>query len=280
VGGPNVVASTTVMFIDVLNSTTFDKTNLATPFRFALSFDTGNTPDACAYYDAADTQTWRTDGCTLVPVLGSATTMFCDCSHMTDFAGTRTFVTEQSIVPSIQSRTGEGSLNSFSLPGIIIAIVILTIFLLLVCCLSRLHTYHHFILANLAVNLIFSFALYFFWVDSQPSTTTDNCTVITVFLHYILLVAFFWLLFDGIYLWKIFHFVGQYQFTYKHYWTAALTSYLTPVVIVGVALAVLDFNTYKGSTVCWLALSHGTGPTWLFIPHYPPPPHPPPPFFA
>ncbi|XP_070574016.1 uncharacterized protein [Ptychodera flava] len=184
---------------------------------------------------------WSDEGCQISDQNQSHVT--CTCDHLTNFA-VLLKLTDAEI-----SRTDEMVLElityigcSLSLFGLLLSIFTLSF------CFRGLNYESASINMNLMVSL--GIANIVFLAGADATGNQQLCTGVAMLLHYVYLVAFMWMLVEGIHLYlrvtKVFS-TGLYlRFYYP-------TAYGLPAIVVGVTAGV-NVAAYGNESVCWLTV--------------------------
>ena len=154
--------------------------------------------------------------------------------------------------------------------GVAVSVVCCVLTLITHAAFSELRTTAKWILCNLFVALVVGEVLFVAGiVASAEGDGIDPglCTAIGIGTHYSLLVAFGWMLMDGLFVFYLFTDVyaahrRDETVLFRRY---AMSAYGAPLVIVAVTLGVVGPDTaYGGAGHCFLVSVDGNGAIWAF----------------
>lgn len=237
-----------------INVNGVDTSSLSQNFEFTLQNTKSSNFVAsdCTFYDLGITNTWKSNGCSVVTSKSTANVTTCSCSHMTNFA---VLGSPSTNTPS----TKEKVLSSFTVASAAVAIPCLALVIIALTLLRSLWTTHRYAIIQLSLNLLIGLTLFIFGV-SESSVT--SCKVMAVFMHFCILAAFCWLLADAFMLSRaIREEEGTFTTGPRKAILATLFSYGVPMLAVGIALAVTQ-NNYWHVDACWPNAEQGV--IWSF----------------
>lgn len=120
---------------------------------------------------------------------------------------------------------------------------------------GKFYKLHHFILVNAGVSNGLAVALFAF---ASTTAAVDLCFAVTVFTHYLVLVAFVWLVMLAKLRLSIAR-NGAKKDSKMSFAVAAAVSYIVPAVIVGATVAATrTSDAYVNANVCWPSAGIGT----------------------
>ncbi|XP_046845837.1 adhesion G protein-coupled receptor L4-like [Xenia sp. Carnegie-2017] len=194
---------------------------------------------------------WSTEGCIRDEPLSNTNITVCRCNHLTHF-GVLIQVTDEEISPTdIRALTAITYVGSaLSLIGVFFTVLAIT-------CLPGARSERNFIHVNLAIAIACVQIVFLAGIEETENEVL--CTVVAAFLHYFLLVAFSWMLIEGIFLHilivKVFH---DHLPRRRYYMTF---SWGLPLVIV-VASVIVFRDGFGTESACWLSTEKST--IWTF----------------
>ncbi|KAK3738053.1 hypothetical protein QZH41_012932, partial [Actinostola sp. cb2023] len=200
------------------------------------------------------TGAWSSDGCKLDEEASNENFTVCLSDHLTHFAVLMKVTVDekplsQAHLTALEAITYVGC--SMSLIGELLTIVTLT-------CLRLTRTETNMIHLNLVVAL--GLAQIFFLSGINATAHKNVCTFVAVALHFFNLVAFCWMLVEG--LWLYVMVVRVFDTGYNRIKRYVIAAWSIPAVIVIVTL-VSSFDGYGTEHSCWLSVVKGT--IWSFV---------------
>ncbi|XP_068735265.1 adhesion G-protein coupled receptor D1-like [Montipora capricornis] len=198
---------------------------------------------------------WSSEGCTLVE--DSTETTTCDCNHLTNFAvlmevGETEIPSNDKFALEIVTYVG----TSFSLLGEVISISVY-LFLLNV---KSMQTH---IRLNMVVCLAIAQVVFLTGITAIEQKTL--CLSVAIAINYFYLVAFGWMVMEGVMLYlkvvNVFNVNTSRKYFYGFAW-----GFPTLLVTCAVAINTLihgSMNTSMREDVCWFSFSHGF--VWAFV---------------
>ncbi|EDQ93141.1 uncharacterized protein MONBRDRAFT_3267, partial [Monosiga brevicollis MX1] len=132
-------------------------------------------------------------GCVIVE--DTSTHVVCSCDHLTSFA----VLTSPD---ATMSRADALALEIITLVGVVISVPCLLLTFIIFAYFRRLRNLTRVILMHLCLNL--SIALLIFICGVEKTGDPDNCTGIAVALHFFMMTSVFWMLAEGVQLFRTF----------------------------------------------------------------------------
>ncbi|XP_031569695.1 uncharacterized protein LOC116304162 isoform X2 [Actinia tenebrosa] len=202
-------------------------------------------PLACVFWDFSLNSkkgAWSRDGCSLSSRDGSKIT--CECNHLTNFA----------VLMDISNVKGhEFPLRIISSVGCAVSLLGLVITLFVHFIFWRnLKSEKTIIHVNLCVALLTANIILLAGLESTKYKSL--CTAVAVLLHYFFLCALAWMLVEGIQIYVAIVMVFQFERKRKYFY---LIGWGTPLMIVGISMAVTQMKGYGGENACWLSSDGG-----------------------
>ena len=210
------------------------RTGLSDPLSFLLAVNT-SLDATCVFFDYTINE-WSSDGCTTTR-LGPQ--ISCACTHTTNFA-----------VLTTNHAVSTSALDIIATIGVSISLPCLAIVALTFLCVKTLRTMGRFIITNLALAQIGSLTLFAFGINH--TTDTNSCQFIAIFLHYFLLVAFMFMMFDTFFLWRKFSHVHDTSAIRNSPVVYLLAGWGLPALTVVVCYQ-LWAHMYGSDRLCWLS---------------------------
>eukprot|EP00056_Hartaetosiga_gracilis_P011978 m.186575 g.186575 ORF g.186575 m.186575 type:complete len:1754 (-) comp13616_c0_seq1:294-5555(-) len=204
---------------------------------------------------------WETYGCEVVSI--NTETVTCSCTHLTNFA---LLVKKSSGEGAESSSTHNDVLSYISYIGLGLSSVCLLATLLLFLFNTELRKdITRQILSHICFTLLVAILLFLFGFERNSSMSDNQCTVVGVLLHYFLLSAFCWMLVEGYlyYLRFAVVFVQNTMSDKQKHIRFMLFSYLLPLLLVGITMAIFSPSTYESEDICWL--NYGNNSIWMFV---------------
>ncbi|XP_059150160.1 adhesion G protein-coupled receptor L4-like [Physella acuta] len=228
--------------------------NLDPPLR--LEFRKGNENETysvptCGFLDTTvgEGGVWASTGCHVVE--DSATTVVCQCSHLTNFA--------LLMSPHRASKELDNSLSIISIIGCSISMVCLVCTVGVYAVLwKQVKSDRSTLNIHLCVCLFLGYIIFLSCVDKAQNRA--GCVVIAAVLHYIFLVIFFLMLAESVELFKSVTMVFKSNSILIQ---LLVLAYVAPAVIVALSLCITTAEGYGFEDFCWLSTENGV--IWAFI---------------
>ncbi|XP_048578568.1 adhesion G protein-coupled receptor L4 isoform X2 [Nematostella vectensis] len=197
---------------------------------------------------------WSSHGCRVDQDSSDANKTACLCDHLTHFAVLMKVTADPEPLPEGHTR----ALQSITYIGCAMSLIgeMLTVLAITGLRLTRSET--NIIHLHLVIALALS--QLFFLAGIGATSNKGLCKFIAVALHFFNLVAFCWMLVEGV--WLYFMVVRVFDTGYNRIKRYIIAAWTLPVVIVIVTLA-SSFDGYGTEHSCWLSVERGT--IWGFV---------------
>ncbi|KAH9492881.1 Adhesion G protein-coupled receptor L4 [Bulinus truncatus] len=226
-------------------------TTLSQPVKLIFSLSKTHLELQCVFLDMSVGKDghWSTDGCqTDVGHQNEDGRVTCTCNHLTSFA----------VLMSPKKLQHNKVLTGLTIAGCSISIFCLTVTIIVYFVLWRhVNSVRSVLLVNLSISMLFGYLVYL--VGINRTETKLLCKVFAVVLHYFFLLVFFNFLSQSLALYTSLN-----NMTGKPHLRMLLTfTYVAPLVIVSVTMAVTSMDGYGATTHCWLSVDGDT--LWAFL---------------
>ncbi|XP_028397360.1 uncharacterized protein LOC114521149 [Dendronephthya gigantea] len=209
----------------------------------------------CAFFkwksEIDSTGIWSTEGCILDEKLSNENMSVCRCNHLTHF-GILMQVDE-----TMLGKNDVKALKLITYIGCALSLIGACLTVLAIMCLPGARSERNFIHVNLAVAIGLAQVTFLAGIDETDYKVA--CIIVAALLHYFLLVAFSWMLVEGIFLHILIVKVFHDQLPKRRFYVTFCWG--LPFVIVLLSVNLLR-DGYGTETSCWLSTDKST--IWTF----------------
>ncbi|XP_041455946.1 adhesion G protein-coupled receptor E3-like isoform X2 [Lytechinus variegatus] len=227
--------------------------SVSLPFSFNLTQSIMLTHEfsspSCRFFHE-QTRSWNTTGCTR-EIGNDGTMTSCYCDHMTSFAILVRLLPNDPEVDMIS--------NIITWSGLGLSVTSLSISLITLFVLRRSLTADRVIIhVNLMIAILF-FDIAFFSVTYKPIEIKSMCKAFAFVLHYFSLAVMFWMLVEGVHLYR--QIIKVFDSGNPRTWLYGILGWGCPAIIISITGG-LKHESYGYGRSCWLNPSDGT--MWAF----------------